>query len=103
MDLNEYLNRLSWKKILLIIGSAFLVLTMIKEMLVLTVFNQTFQSVNQTIQHQQNKLESIRKNFTASDKNIHQMTEDTFARVDKTIAHAHDSLENIGNTMEDSK
>src|SRR5271156_2032508 len=100
MNLDEYINRMSWKKIVLIIVGVFLAVSLLRAVLVMTVFNHTVNSVNEAISHQKISMDNIHNQFQKADQETRQMTEDTFATVEKTIANANDHMKNIHDSME---
>ena len=95
MKLDEYINQMSWKKIILIIIGAFLAVSLLRMILFITVFNQTTNGVKQTISYQKEHLENVRQQFKKADQEAEKITDDTFAHVDAAFDRVQENWHNI--------
>lgn len=106
MDIDEMINRLSWKKIVIGIVILFIGINVIREIFIFTVFNKVSSSVDQVFATQQkdilaekNKLDKIHdemsKNFDetfASNSDYIDKTRREFEAIDKENEKKYESL-----------
>jgi len=100
MNLDEYINEMSWKKIILMIMGAFVAISLLRVIMFMTVFKETQHGIEKTIQHKQDFLDNIHQQFQEADKRTDKLVDETFKSVHQTINRTHQNIHDIQKNME---
>lgn len=100
MKLDEIIDRMSWKKIILLIITLFFIVTLVRQILMFTMFHHAFNSVANTISHEEQRMTETKGKFDKNSQAIESDFDKAFKENSKIMDEAQQNMRDMVNNHE---
>jgi hypothetical protein len=85
MKLDNFINRLSWKKIIFVVIGVIIAMHFFCEIFFLSVFKKSYNALTHVIENEDQNMQQTKNKFEANDKKVTQSFNKAFADIDARL------------------